>query len=223
MPELVETYFDWLAGIYDETTAACQWSAPQWLGRAGGPLVRAGDWVLDLGAGTGQSSAPFLALGARCVGLDFAAAMLAQARAKYPALSLVRCDLDCPQGLPVADGRFALVVSAGVLECLSDPVGFVDRAWRALARGGHLVFTFDEFVAGHPVQGVAVGRADSGIDNPVADLAGWQLHRHTLAKVTEWLTARGFELLAERQIEADIHSHFQVPIYYRLVVARKAE
>lgn len=218
MPSLVRDYFDWLAGMYDEATAACLWSAPSWLGTAGGRLVEPGDWVLDLGTGTGQSSAPFLAAGARCLGLDFAREMLAAARRKHPDLYLARCDLD--HDWPVPDQRFALAVSSGVFECLSDPTGCLDRVARALRPGGHLVFTFDEYVENHPVQGERVGRADSGIDNPVADLAAWHLHRHTLAQVSEWLVERGFTLLYEQQIEADVHSHFQVPIYYRAIVAR---
>lgn len=220
MPELVKDYFDWLAAMYDETTAACQWSAPTHIASAAREFVRAGDPVLDLGCGTGQSSAPFLALGARCVGLDFAPAMLREARRKHPELALARADLDEPCGWPVPHGRFRLCLSAGVYECLADPVGFIARARSSLQPAGWLVFTFDEFIPGHPVQGLRVGRADSGIPNPIADLAAWHLHRHSLERVAGWLDDHGLELVYHRQIEADIHSHFNVPIYYRLVVAR---
>lgn len=220
MPSLVSAYFDWLAQLYDETTEACKWSAPRYLAEAGLRLVRPGDWVLDLGVGTGQSADAFLRQGCCAVGLDFSPLMLAEARRKHRSLVLARADLDCPHGWPVADGQFHLAVSSGVYECLEDPVGFIARAKTALRAGGHLVFTFDEFVPGHPVQGVRVGRADSGIDNPVADLAGWMLRRHSLDRVAGWLDDHGFELLGERQIEADIHSAFDVPIYYRLVVAK---
>lgn len=220
MPSLVRDYFNWLASMYDETTAACEWSAPQHIANAALPFVHPGQLVLDLGCGTGQSSAPFLQHGCRCVGLDFAPAMLAEARRKHPDLAMVRADLDEPHGWPVEDQTFALAISAGVYECLADPVGFLARTRRHLERGGWLVFTFDEFVPGHPVQGLRVGRADSGIPNPIADLAGWHLHRHSLDRVAGWLDDLGFEFHYHHQIEADIHSHFGVPIYYRLIVAR---
>jgi SAM-dependent methyltransferase len=220
VPSLVSAYFDWLATLYDETTAACQWSAPRFLFEAGSRLINGSARVLDLGVGTGQSSAAFLRGGATCVGLDFSPHMLAEARRKHDGLHLLRADLDCPTGWPVSDRSFDLAVSAGVYECLEDPIGFIGRVRAALHPGGHLVFTFDEFVPGHPVQGVRIGRADSGIDNPVADLAGWSLRRHSLDRVAGWLAEYEFELLGEKQIEADIHSAFDVPIYYRLVVAR---
>lgn len=216
---MVQAYFDWLAGYYDEATAACAWAAPRALDQDSQSLVDAGDWVLDLGAGTGQSAAPFLQRGCHVVGLDLSLAMMAEARQKHPELWLIRADLD--SAWPVRPGAFQLAISAGVYECLLDPEGFIARAWEALAPGGHLLFTFDEYVQDHPVQGERVGRADSGLDNPIAHLAGWKMHRHTLELVSGWLAAVGFELLAERQFEADIHSAYQVPIYYRLILARR--
>ena len=223
MPSLVRDYFNWLAVMYDETTAACEWSAPQHIGNAALGFVRPGDLVLDLGCGTGQSCKPFLDHGCKCVGLDFAPAMLAEAQRKHPEISLIRADLDEPYGWPVPEHTFSLCISAGVYECLADPVGFLARARMHLQRSGWLVFTFDEFVPGHPVQGLRVGRADSGIPNPIAELAGWHLHRHSVDRVAGWLTDQGFELEYHHQIEADIHSHYGVPIYYRLLVARAAK
>jgi len=72
--------------------------------------------------------------------------MLAEARRKHPDLRMIRADLDEPYGWPVVEQTFALCISAGVYECLSDPVGFLARARKQLERGGWLVFTFDEFV-----------------------------------------------------------------------------
>ncbi|MCC7491636.1 MAG: class I SAM-dependent methyltransferase [Fimbriimonadaceae bacterium] len=223
MATLVKEYFNWLAAMYDETTAACAWSAPGHIANAALPLLHAGQAVLDLGCGTGQSLAPFVDHGCRCIGLDFAPAMLAEAHRKVPQALLARADLDEPRGWPVRERAFDLAISAGVYECLDDPVGFLARVRTHLRPGGALVFTFDEFVPGHPAQGVRVGRADSGIPNPIAELTGWHLRRHSIDRVGAWLEANGFVLHWHHQIEADIHSHFQVPVYYRLVVAQATD
>ena len=182
--------------------------------------MQPGDAVLDLGCGTGQSCEPFLEAGCQCVGLDFSPAMLSEARRKHPGLMLARADLDAASGWPVREHYFALAVSSGVYECLDDPVGFLARVRTHLVPGGYLVFTFDEFVPGHPVQGLRSGRADSGIPNPIEDLAGWHLRRHSVDRVNGWLDDNGLALRWHHQIEADIHSHFGVPIYYRLVLAQ---
>ncbi len=68
MPSLVRDYFNWLASMYDETTAACEWSAPEHIAKAALPFVHTGQLVLDLGCGTGQSSAPFLPTAAAASG-----------------------------------------------------------------------------------------------------------------------------------------------------------
>jgi putative AdoMet-dependent methyltransferase len=70
------------AGYQQLLAAAVQSAQPQ-------PGMR----VLDLGIGTGNLAAPFLAAGCQVWGLDFSAAMLAQARARLPQLQLVQADL----------------------------------------------------------------------------------------------------------------------------------
>ncbi len=133
---------------------------------------------------------------------------------------MIRADLDEPYGWPVVEQTFALCISAGVYECLSEsgrlprPSAQAARTWRLA--GLHV----RRVRAGPSGAGLRVGRADSGIPNPIADLAGWHLHRHSLDRVAGWLNDLGFEFHYHHQIEADIHSHFSVPIYYRLVVAR---
>jgi putative AdoMet-dependent methyltransferase len=91
------------AGYQQLLAAAVQSAQPQ-------PGMR----VLDLGIGTGNLAAPFLAAGCQVWGLDFSAAMLRQARARLPQLHLVQADLRAAWPLTPRP-LFDRIVSAYVL------------------------------------------------------------------------------------------------------------
>jgi SAM-dependent methyltransferase len=119
--------------------------------------------ILELGCGTGRVSLPVARDGARVVGIDRSAAMLARARSRLrrskPAgrLHLVRGDITA---LPFPDASFELVMAPyGILQSLLDEAvveSTLKSVRRVLAPGG----TF-------------------GIDL-VADLPGWPEYRKRL-------------------------------------------
>jgi len=86
--------------------------------------------ALDAGCGTGFQTAILLALGYRTVGVDLSGGLLAVARRRYPAASLVRGDL---QALPWPDETFDVVVSCG------STLSFVERPARALGEIGRVL------------------------------------------------------------------------------------
>lgn len=98
--------------------------------------------VLDLGCGTGRHLGRFLDAGARVVGLDFSAGMLAQARRKFgrrPDLTLLEADASAD--LPLEPGSFDLVFSSLVLEHVADVDGFFRQAARLCRPDGTLLLT----------------------------------------------------------------------------------
>ncbi len=97
--------------------------------------------VLDLGTGTGNLAAQFLAQGCQVWGLDFSQEMLAEARVKLPAAAFVHADLlgDWP---PLIQRKFDRVVSGYVLHefDLDTKVHLLQRiASRHLTVGGRIV------------------------------------------------------------------------------------
>ena len=100
--------------------------------------LRPGDLLLDAACGTGKYSQAGLKAGADCVGLDFAAEMLARASAKCPGGLFLKHDL-MVLPLPFADGSFNKIVLAHALW----HVGAIDELFadfaRLLAPGGRLV------------------------------------------------------------------------------------
>jgi SAM-dependent methyltransferase len=100
--------------------------------------VRLGLDVLDVATGPGYVAAAADKRGARVVGIDFSAAMLAEARRRHPAIDFRAGDAEA---LPFPDARFdAVVMSFGLLH-LGRPDQALAEARRVLRPRGRLAFT----------------------------------------------------------------------------------
>ena len=111
-----------------------------------GPGVR----VLDVATGPGYVAAAAARRGAHVVGLDFSAAMLAEARRHHPGIDFEAGDAGA---LPFHDASFdAVVMSFGLLH-LARPDEALAQAHRVLRPGGRLGFT----VWAKPEEAVAFG------------------------------------------------------------------
>jgi SAM-dependent methyltransferase len=91
--------------------------------------------VLDLGCGSGYGAAGLAGRGAAVVALDRVAPDRAS---RHSAARFVRADLGA---VPLAPGRFELIVSFQVIEHLADPGPYLDAIADLLAPGGTAVLT----------------------------------------------------------------------------------
>jgi demethylmenaquinone methyltransferase / 2-methoxy-6-polyprenyl-1,4-benzoquinol methylase len=136
-PEEIARMFDAVADRYDRMNAVMTLGQERrWRGVVARALsVTPGDRVLDLAAGTGASSVPIEALGARTVSCDFSQGMLDVGRRRHPRLTFVAGDA---LRLPFRDGVFDAVTISFGLRNVSD----VDAALQEMARvtrsGGRL-------------------------------------------------------------------------------------
>lgn len=97
-----------------------------------------GTSLLDVASGPGFVAGAAAARGAAVTGLDFAAAMVAEARRRWPALTFREGDAEA---LPFADGSFdAVVMNFGMLH-LAQPDTAIAEAHRVLRPGGRYAFT----------------------------------------------------------------------------------
>jgi ubiquinone/menaquinone biosynthesis C-methylase UbiE len=96
--------------------------------------------ALDIGCGTGFLSLELASRGHRVTGIDFAPAMIAEARKKAVErqFSIRFADADAEQ-LPFAAGTFDMAVSRHLLWTLPHPDAAIDEWVRVLRPGGRLI------------------------------------------------------------------------------------
>ena len=123
--------------------------------QAVGPLLDAvgagaGVRLLDVATGPGYVAAVAAERGARAIGLDFAAVMVAEARRRYPEAEFREGD---SEALPFSDASFeAVTINFGLLH-FAQPEQALAEAHRVLVPGGRVGFT----VWAPPEQAVAFG------------------------------------------------------------------
>jgi len=101
-------------------------------------LAKKGTRLLDVATGPGYVAAAAAARGADTVGLDFAAAMVAEARRNYSKITFKEGDAE---DLPFPDSSFdAVTMNFGLLH-LGRPERALAEACRVLRSGGRFAFT----------------------------------------------------------------------------------
>ena len=100
--------------------------------------VGSGRTVLDVACGPGRIAARAAALGADVTGTDVAAAMLEQARSRYPAIDFVQA---AAEELPFPDDRFDAAVAGFLFLHLARPEHVASELARVLASGGRIAAT----------------------------------------------------------------------------------
>ena len=105
--------------------------------------------TLDAGCGTGFLTFELAGRGHRVTGVDFAPAMIAQARRKAAERAMaVRLEEADAEQLPFAAGSFDLVISRHLLWTLPHPQAAIDEWIRVLRADGRLVVVDGQFDAG---------------------------------------------------------------------------
>ena len=124
------------SAYYDEAFGALTRQTADALLDAAG--VSTGTRLLDVATGPGPIASAAAARGAQVVGLDFSAAMIAQAQRRYPAIAFREGDAEA---LPFDASSFdAVVMNFGLLH-LARPEAAIAEAHRVLRTGGRYALT----------------------------------------------------------------------------------
>lgn len=125
------------------------------------PAERALD-ALDVGCGTGFLALELATRGHRVTAVDFAPAMLVEARRKAEARdAAIRFEEADAEQLPHESGRFDLVISRHLLWTLPHPEEAIDEWIRVLRAGGRLVVVDGQFDVGAPADPKGSARASA--------------------------------------------------------------
>lgn len=130
--------FDQTAGRYDLMNDVLSLGQVRLWRRAVNEAVAAGEGmtILDIAAGTGTSSEPFAAAGARVVPADFSLGMLRVGKQRRADLSFTAADAT---RLPFADGTFDVVTMSYGLRNVVDHERALAEFLRVTRPGGRLV------------------------------------------------------------------------------------
>ncbi|WFB08034.1 demethylmenaquinone methyltransferase [Streptomyces sp. LX-29] len=137
-PHEVAAMFDDVAARYDLTNDVLSLGqARLWRKAVARALdARAGERVLDLAAGTGTSSLPFMADGAYVVPCDFSLGMLREGKQRHPQLPLTAGDAT---RLPFADDVFDAVTISFGLRNVQDTDAALRELLRVTKPGGRVL------------------------------------------------------------------------------------
>jgi|SRR5215468_909081 len=132
--------------------------------------------ALDAGCGTGFLAFELEARGHRVTGVDFAPAMIAEARRKAAERGVaVRFEEADAEQLPFPAARFDLVVSRHLLWTLPHPEAAIDEWIRVLRPGGRLAVVdgqFDAGAVGPPREGARASQEYASIGDQLPFIGG---------------------------------------------------
>jgi demethylmenaquinone methyltransferase/2-methoxy-6-polyprenyl-1,4-benzoquinol methylase len=137
-PAEVAAMFDEVAPTYDLTNALLSFGQDRFWRRVVRKQVapKSGQKILDLAAGTGASSAAFLAPGVKVVAGDFSEGMLAVGRKRHPNIDFVFADATA---LPFAANEFDAVTISFGLRNVVDVNKALAEMYRVTKPGGKIV------------------------------------------------------------------------------------
>jgi SAM-dependent methyltransferase len=150
-----------------------------------------GDFILDIGCGTGTTARPFAAAGAFVTGIDISAPMLSVARARGGNITYLEADA---QTYDFGHKKFDAMISRFGVMFFSDPVAAFKNLHRALADHGRLTFICWAPLADNPHWQIPfdIARARLGEPAPRHPHAPGPLAFADAAYVNSILTDAGF-------------------------------
>ena len=171
---------DALAAQYDEAAKKYGWSAPEVLFSLVSDRIVAGEYLLDLGIGTGLSAVPFKKAGLHVYGMDGSRGMLAQCASRGVAIDLKEHDI-LSMPLPYADNQFDHICACGVFHLVGHIDEIVAEAARMVRGSGTFLFTTEELKPDRADGEILDDSGVLGVKNEKSGVTSY-LHSHDLVE-----------------------------------------
>lgn len=215
-PSDVAAMFDTVSAGYDRTNAVLSVGNDQlWrIATTKGLEPQAGERILDLGAGTGTSSAAIARSGAHVVAADFSEGMLEVGRRRHAGNPLLSFEHADAMALPFEDDEFDAVTMSFSLRNVNEPRTALAELFRVTKPGGRVVIC--EFSTptnallrfGHRVylqRFMPLISKFSGTNAPAYSYLGDSiLDWPDQATLASWLRAAGFVDVRHRNLTAGV-------------------
>jgi ubiquinone/menaquinone biosynthesis C-methylase UbiE len=201
-------YSDQFADVYDSMALECEaWAGECCFGMMY-EYIGPGQRLLDLGIGTGLSSALFARAGVEVHGIDSSEALLERCRKKGFAKRLRVHDLGQP--LPYGDAEFDHAVCVGVTHFLEDVAPLFAEVVRVLRPGGTFALT-------------TVCPEDESQRVTIKEVAGYPIFQRSKECIELSLSEAGFEVLKTTRCVYPPDPSIRTDIVDRIHVARKVD
>lgn len=171
---------------YDDEAEATGWYGPEVAFGLTYTHVQPGQFLLDIGIGTGLGSVLFRKAGLKVYGMDISPQMLDVCRSKgFSSLQLH--DLS-KTPYPYDSESMDHVVCTGVLNFFSDLSPMFQEVARILRQGGLFVFIVGDRAENEPHE-IKVGAEHTNSERTVT------MYLHSTKQIIEWMTRHKFDLL----------------------------
>ncbi len=200
---------DNFAKDYDQSADKYGWVAPEVVFGMTYHLLEPDEKVLDIGIGTGLSSACYHKAGCRVVGIDGSAKMLEVCAEKGVADELLQVDLTDQQPYPFADTSFDHAIAIGIFHLLGNLSDIIREASRLVRKGGTFGFTID-----------AVESSISCLEE-TNEKSGVKLYKYGVEYLKQLLSSNRFRIIKSTRFLTYKKTDWSDEIFFNAFVTRK--
>ncbi|NVO19235.1 MAG: methyltransferase domain-containing protein [Bacteroidetes bacterium] len=205
------------ASSYDSYIPGCNWVGPDILLGLMFEFLQPGQCLLDIGIGTGLSSAGFHKFGLRIFGIDGAENMLLACRKKNIAEELQLADLS--KDIPWFENRhFNHAIAHALFHLLGDLELPLTKVHSALEMGGVFGFTCEG--TGRSMEDYSESTI-KGIYEKKIIATGISAFRHTDKYIHDLLSGKGFKIKKQTEFLAFVDSTTKAKTWFNAIIAIK--